>query len=234
MKKILFSYFSVWVRSWMPMRRITNWLICCIHSAITVSMHRWIQCTILLSTKTITSRISFTHWISPWTMPDFSTRRETVRGQIRYWPNPGKRNGTGKVSRKYHSTPAPGNCGNCYVWNCYGQWQNNQLPAARETAEEAVSQLEQVKDSVNLAEAYNLSGVIHRRLFMLDNAISLYQKALAITEDLQNYNLAAIIVSNIPFYTMKRARTMKPYRFLVKCLRIHKPTHLPSTIASGK
>lgn len=27
----------------------------------------------------------------------------------------------------------------------YGQWQNNQLPAARETAEEAVSQLEQVK-----------------------------------------------------------------------------------------
>lgn len=79
----------------------------------------------------------------------------------------------------------------------YGQWQNNQLPAARETAEEAVSQLEQVKDSVNLAEAYNLSGVIHRRLFMLDNAISLYQKALAITEDLQNYNLAAIIVSNI-------------------------------------
>lgn len=32
---------------------------------------------------------------------------------------------------------------------------------------------------------------------MLDNAISLYQKALAITEDLQNYNLAAIIVSNI-------------------------------------
>lgn len=79
----------------------------------------------------------------------------------------------------------------------YGQWQNNQLSAARETAEEAVSQLEQVKDSVNLAEAYNLSGVIHRRLFMLDNAISLYQKALAITEDLQNYNLAAIIVSNI-------------------------------------
>lgn len=48
-----------------------------------------------------------------------------------------------------------------------------------------------------MAEAYNLSGVIHRRLFMLDNAISLYQKALAITEDLQNYNLAAIIVSNI-------------------------------------
>lgn len=79
----------------------------------------------------------------------------------------------------------------------YGQWQNNQLPAARETAEEAVNQLEQVKDSVNLAEAYNLSGVIHRRLFMLDNAISLYQKALAITEDLQNYSLAAIIVSNI-------------------------------------
>lgn len=79
----------------------------------------------------------------------------------------------------------------------YGQWQNNQLPAARETAEEAINQLEQVKDSVNLAEAYNLSGVIHRRLFMLDNAISLYQKALAITEDLQNYNLAAIIVSNI-------------------------------------
>lgn len=79
----------------------------------------------------------------------------------------------------------------------YGQWQNNQLSAARETAEEAINQLEQVKDSVNLAEAYNLSGVIHRRLFMLDNAISLYQKTLAITEDLQNYNLAAIIVSNI-------------------------------------
>lgn len=79
----------------------------------------------------------------------------------------------------------------------YGQWQDNQLQDARETAEEAINQLEQVKDSVNLAEAYNLSGVIHRRLFMLDNAISLYQKALAITEDLQNYSLAAIIVSNI-------------------------------------
>lgn len=79
----------------------------------------------------------------------------------------------------------------------FGQWQSNQLQEARKTAEKAVNQLEQVKDSANLAEAYNLSGVIHRRLFMLDNAISLYKKALAITEDLQNYNLAAIIVSNI-------------------------------------
>lgn len=32
---------------------------------------------------------------------------------------------------------------------------------------------------------------------MFDNAISLYEKALAITENLRNYNLAAIIVSNI-------------------------------------
>lgn len=79
----------------------------------------------------------------------------------------------------------------------FGQWQSNQLQEARKTAEKAVNQLEQVKDSANLAEAYNLSGVIHRRLFMLDNAISLYKKTLAITEDLQNYNLAAIIVSNI-------------------------------------
>ena len=36
-------------------------------------------------------------------------------GKYATYPNPGKRNGTGKVSRKYHSTPAPGNCGNCYV-----------------------------------------------------------------------------------------------------------------------
>lgn len=79
----------------------------------------------------------------------------------------------------------------------YGQWQANQLPEARNTAAEAVKLLEQLKDSVNLAEAYNLSGVIHRRLFMFDNAISLYEKALVLTESLKNYNLAAIIVSNI-------------------------------------
>lgn len=79
----------------------------------------------------------------------------------------------------------------------YGQWQNNQLPEARNTAAEAIKLLEQLKDSVNLAEAYNLSGVIHRRLFMFDNAISLYEKALVLTESLKNYNLAAIIVSNI-------------------------------------
>ena len=108
----------------------------------------------------------------------------------------------------------------------YGQWQNNQLPAARETAEEAVSQLEQVKDSVNLAEAYNLSGVIHRRLFMLDNAISLYQKALAITEDLQNYNLAAIIVSNISILYNETGKNNEAIQISRK--------HLPLTIASGK
>lgn len=79
----------------------------------------------------------------------------------------------------------------------YGQWQTDHLTEARSTATEAISLLEQLKDSANLAEAYNLSGVIHRKLFMFDNAISLYEKALAITEDLQNYNLAAIIVSNI-------------------------------------
>lgn len=79
----------------------------------------------------------------------------------------------------------------------YGQWQTDHLKEARGTATEAISLLDQLKDSVNLAEAYNLSGVIHRKLFMYDNAISLYEKALAITEDLQNYNLAAIIVSNI-------------------------------------
>lgn len=79
----------------------------------------------------------------------------------------------------------------------YGQWQSNQLPEARNTATEAIKLLEQLKDSVNLAEAYNLSGVIHRRLFMFDNAISLYEKALVLTESLKNYNLASIIVSNI-------------------------------------
>lgn len=79
----------------------------------------------------------------------------------------------------------------------YGQWQTERLTEARETATETIKLLEQLKDSVNLAEAYNLSGVIHRKLFMYDNAISLYEKALAITENLQNYNLAAIIVSNI-------------------------------------
>lgn len=79
----------------------------------------------------------------------------------------------------------------------FGQWQTDQLQKARETASEAIQMLEQLKDSVNLAEAYNLSGVIHRRLFMFDNTISLYEKALALTENLKNYNLAAIIISNI-------------------------------------
>lgn len=79
----------------------------------------------------------------------------------------------------------------------FGQWQTDQLQKARETASEAIQMLEQLKDSVNLAEAYNLSGVIHRRLFMFDNTISLYEKALVLTESLKNYNLAAIIISNI-------------------------------------
>lgn len=79
----------------------------------------------------------------------------------------------------------------------FGQWQTDQLQKARETASEAIQLLKQLKDSVNLAEAYNLSGVVHRRLFMFDNAIALYEKALVITEGLQNYNLAAIIISNI-------------------------------------
>lgn len=79
----------------------------------------------------------------------------------------------------------------------YGQWQADHLSEARGTATEAVKLLEQLKDSANLAEAYNLSGVIHRKLFMFDDAITLYEKALAITENLQNYNLASIIVSNI-------------------------------------
>lgn len=79
----------------------------------------------------------------------------------------------------------------------YGQWQADHLSEARGTATEAVKLLEQLKDSANLAEAYNLSGVIHRKLFMSDDAITLYEKALAITENLQNYNLASIIVSNI-------------------------------------
>lgn len=60
---------------------------------------------------------------------------------------------------------------------------------------------------------------------MFDNAISLYEKALAITENLRNYNLAAIIVSNISILYNEVGKTMKPYRFPAKCLPILKPIH---------
>ena len=90
----------------------------------------------------------------------------------------------------------------------YGQWQNNQLPAARETAEEAVSQLEQVKDSVNLAEAYNLSGVIHRRCSCSTMPSHFIRRRSPLLKTCRITTWQPLSYPTFPFCTMKRARTM--------------------------
>lgn len=79
----------------------------------------------------------------------------------------------------------------------YGLWLDNKIKEAKETADQAIEQSVALNDSSLMSEAYNLSGVIYRRLFMLDKAIASYQKTLKIAENQQNYNLASIIISNM-------------------------------------
>lgn len=79
----------------------------------------------------------------------------------------------------------------------YGLWLDNKTKEAKETADQAIEQSVALNDSSLMSEAYNLSGVIYRRLFMLDKAIASYQKTLKIAENQQNYNLASIIISNM-------------------------------------
>lgn len=79
----------------------------------------------------------------------------------------------------------------------YGLWSSNKLYEARKFTDEAIDLFVQIKDTARLAESYNLSGVIHKNLFMLDKAILMYKEALKITEYQKDYNLSAIIISNI-------------------------------------
>ena len=79
----------------------------------------------------------------------------------------------------------------------YGLWSSNKNQQARVLVTEAIEQATALNDSVLMAESYNLAGTIHRRLFMLDKAIALFQHALQITEERKDYALASIIISNI-------------------------------------
>lgn len=58
----------------------------------------------------------------------------------------------------------------------YGLWASNKLYEANKFTDEAIDLFIQIKDTARLAESYNLSGVIHKNLFMLDKAILMYKK----------------------------------------------------------
>lgn len=79
----------------------------------------------------------------------------------------------------------------------YGLWLNDKSTDAKGIAAEAIEQATALNDSSLMAESYNLAGVIYRRLFMLDKAISSFQKTLKIAEGLKDYNMASSIIVNI-------------------------------------
>lgn len=79
----------------------------------------------------------------------------------------------------------------------YGLWMENKNTEAKSIVSEAIGQAVALNDTSLITEAYNLEGVIYRRLFMLDKAIASYRKTLDIAESRKDYNLATIIISNI-------------------------------------
>lgn len=95
----------------------------------------------------------------------------------------------------------------------YGLWASNKLYEANKFTDEAIDLFIQIKDTARLAESYNLSGVIHKNLFMLDKAILMYKKALKITEYQKDYTLSAIIISNIAALYNELEETQKAIIF---------------------
>lgn len=95
----------------------------------------------------------------------------------------------------------------------YGLWASNKQYEANKFTDEAIDLFIQIKDTARLAESYNLSGVIHKNLFMLDKAILMYKKALKITEYQKDYALSAIIISNIAALYNELEETQKAIIF---------------------
>lgn len=79
----------------------------------------------------------------------------------------------------------------------YNQLSRNCLNEASSTVSHAKSELAAAKDTSLLIEAYNLSGLIYKRMAQLDKAIDDYQHALELVTELGNDHQARIILNNI-------------------------------------
>ena len=79
----------------------------------------------------------------------------------------------------------------------YNQLSRNCLNEASNTVSHAKSELTVAKDTSLLIEAYNLSGLIYKRMVQLDKAIDDYQHALELVTKLGNGHQARIILNNI-------------------------------------
>ena len=74
----------------------------------------------------------------------------------------------------------------------------NQLDKANEICSQAIKKSEASNDTLITIEAYNLSGLIHKRLYMLDHAIEQYQKAMHLSVKVENnHRVSQIIMNNI-------------------------------------
>ena len=79
----------------------------------------------------------------------------------------------------------------------YNQLSRNCLNEASSIVSHAKSELAAAKDTSLLIEAYNLSGLIYKRMAQLDKAIDDYQHALELVSELGNDHQARIILNNI-------------------------------------
>lgn len=79
----------------------------------------------------------------------------------------------------------------------YNLLSRNCLNEASNTVSHAKSELTVAKDTSLLIEAYNLSGLIYKRMVQLDKAIDDYQHALELVTKLGNGHQARIILNNI-------------------------------------
>lgn len=79
----------------------------------------------------------------------------------------------------------------------YGYLSLNLLGKANEFCEQAIKKGEWSKNVPLTIESYNLSGLIHKRRFMLDKSIEQYKKALKLNMTQDNHRLSKIIMNNI-------------------------------------
>lgn len=79
----------------------------------------------------------------------------------------------------------------------YGYLSLNQLEKANDFCNQAIRKSESTRNIPLAIESYNLSGVIHKRRFMLDKGIEQYKKALELNRTQDNHRLSSIIMNNI-------------------------------------
>ena len=79
----------------------------------------------------------------------------------------------------------------------FGYLQMEEWEEARHYADRAIESLAEVKDTITLMHAYNLSGLILKRSGHPEYAIERYQRALELIHDHRNNSLGRIILQNI-------------------------------------